>query len=44
MGLVVVDRVQVRRNLSKSGRTDQELAGPDALAKLVAVIGADGIL
>src|ERR1700730_17628885 len=44
MGFVVVDRVQVRRNVSKSGRTDQELAGSDVLAKLVSDIGADGIL
>jgi TonB family protein len=43
-GFVVLDRVQVRRSLSKTGRTDQELAGPDVLAKLVSDIGADGIL
>ena len=44
MWFVVVDRVEVHRNLSNSGRTDQDLAGPDVLAKLVSDIGADGIL
>jgi hypothetical protein len=44
MEFAVVDRVQVRRNLSKTGRTDQEPTDPDALAKLVSEMGAGAIL
>jgi TonB family protein len=44
MGFAVVDRVQVRRNLNKTGRTDQEPADPDLLTKLVSDMGGDAIL
>jgi hypothetical protein len=43
-GFVVVSRVQVHRYLSKSGRTDQDLAGAEVLAKLVSDLGPEAIL
>jgi TonB family protein len=43
-GFTVVSRINAHRYLSKSGRTDQDLAVPDVLAKLVSDMGADAIL
>jgi TonB family protein len=43
-GFTVVSRINAHRYLSKSGRTDQDLAAPEVLANLVSEMGPDGIL
>jgi TonB family protein len=44
MGFAVIDRPQVRRNLSDAGQADRQPADPDALAKVISEIGADAIV